>query len=79
MKTVLEIAFKDSAEAARAAKVLKSEPLGAKAKVGIASKGEVLVVTVSAADFSTLRARTTSIFRDLRVFFAVGQAVEDLE
>ncbi|MBI4406691.1 hypothetical protein HY571_02140 [Candidatus Micrarchaeota archaeon] len=69
MKAIIEVAFKSEKEAKQAMSILKAsktdEPT--RASVSVKTKGEKLVVTVTAKDYAALRALTTTLLRDLRV------------
>ncbi len=70
MKSILEIEFKNAKETAVAAKILnetKSDEENMRAKISIAVKGERLIATITANDFTALRAMTTTLMRDLKV------------
>ncbi|MFH0713326.1 MAG: KEOPS complex subunit Pcc1 [Candidatus Micrarchaeota archaeon] len=70
MKTILEVEFTDAKQAAQAAKIIKetkNDDVNMRAKVNIAVKKEKLIATITANDFTALRAMTTTLMRDLKV------------
>ncbi len=66
MKIKIEVEFKNGEEASNAAKIIsneKNEKISLKRQI----RGRKLIIEIKAASFSSLRARTTSILRDLKV------------
>lgn len=80
MKAILEITFQNAAEVARAAKIINESKTDGetRAKVNASAKKDKLIVTITAADFTALRALTTTAMRDLKVivdgFKIVGES-----
>ncbi len=69
MKNVIEIEFKNEKQAKQAREILveskSDEPT--RAKVKVENKKEKLIITITASDFTALRALATTTFRDLKV------------
>ena len=65
MKATIEMDFPTPALAKAAEKALEKAASKARVRAGVA--GNSLKVEITAADFTALRARATSAFRDLRV------------
>lgn len=85
MKALIETGFADEKTAEKALAVLKSaapeaededdaEALG-RASLRVERQGKQLRCEVSAKDFTALRARVTSLFRDLRIIYDSEAAV----
>ena len=69
MKSELLIPFASPAQAAMAVKAVASDGFeSARAQVQCTASGSSFKAVVTASDFAALRARTTSLLRDLRVF-----------
>ncbi|MEW5955632.1 MAG: KEOPS complex subunit Pcc1 [Candidatus Micrarchaeota archaeon] len=79
MKAVIETGFADEKTAEKALRVLKSalpeaededdKPALGRASLKVERKGKNLCAEVNAKDFTALRARVTSLFRDLRIIY----------
>ncbi len=70
MKNVIEVEFQNAGEATKAAAIIneaKTDDEISRAKVNATSKGKMLIVTITASDFTALRALTTTAMRDLKV------------
>jgi tRNA threonylcarbamoyladenosine modification (KEOPS) complex Pcc1 subunit len=76
MKALLEIDFRDSAEAKKVLGILGKKDEGPRAVFEAKAVGKKVVATVSAKSFSALRARTTTLLRDLKAVFDVTNLVE---
>ncbi len=78
MKTIIEIELKNSEQAKKAAKILNETKSDeeTRAKVRVETKAEKLIVTISAVDFTALRALTTTVLRDLKVIIDGFKAVK---
>ncbi len=83
MKNVIEVEFQNAAEASKAAKILRETKSDeeTRAKVKVEKIKEKLNVTITASDFTALRALTTTAMRDLKViidgFKIVGENKSD--
>ncbi|MEM4255279.1 MAG: KEOPS complex subunit Pcc1 [Candidatus Norongarragalinales archaeon] len=69
MKAEVEIIFASPAHAKKAVGIIKTKEFSDKASVRLSAKGATLTARVDAKTFSALRARTTSLLRDLKVVF----------
>ena len=69
MKATIEIEFQTATEATSAAKIINESKTDeeTRAKVSAVAKKERLTVTITANDFTALRALTTSAMRDLKI------------
>ncbi len=69
MKNVIEVEFQNAGEATKAAKIISEAKTDeeTRAKVNAVAKEEKLIVTITASDFTALRALTTTAMRDLKV------------
>ena len=67
MKAELEIDFKTPAHAKKALGVIKSKEFSDKVRMSLSAKGAVLVIRIQATGFAALRARITSLLRDVKV------------
>lgn len=63
----LTVAFGSPEEAKTAKSCLDAEDVSERASASVAANKNLLTANITAADFTALRARTTSILRDLRV------------
>jgi tRNA threonylcarbamoyladenosine modification (KEOPS) complex Pcc1 subunit len=69
MKSEIEVPMESASQAKLALKAVAPEGLeSARAQVRYAAKGSAFTAVITAKDFAALRARTTSLFRDLKVF-----------
>ncbi|MFH1779878.1 MAG: KEOPS complex subunit Pcc1 [Candidatus Micrarchaeota archaeon] len=68
MKAVIEIDFNSSDLALKALRVIGKKNESKNAVVTGVQKGKILVFTVEAKNFTALRALTTTLFRDLKLF-----------
>ncbi len=70
MKNIIEVEFQNAGEAAKAARIIneaKTDDEISRAKINAVAKKEKLIVTITATDFTALRALTTTAMRDLKV------------
>lgn len=67
MEAEIEIEFKTRELAQKALKILKGKEVSDKVKISYSVEGKVLEVEVEAKSFAVLRARVTSLLRDLKV------------
>ena len=69
MKNIIEVDFQNAGEAEKAAKIINESKTDeeTRAKVSAVAKKEKLTVTITATDFTALRALTTTAMRDLKV------------
>ncbi len=75
MKALVQVEVLDATTARAAARIVgKQEKRGRAALKGFV-KGSELHVVVESPDFASLRAGTTSVFRDLKVFLDSAKAV----
>ena len=69
MKAVLEVPMASASQAKLALKAVSGDGFEtARAQLSCTASGSTLRAVVTATDFAALRARTTSLFRDLKVF-----------
>ncbi|HII39287.1 TPA: hypothetical protein HA318_04780 [Candidatus Micrarchaeota archaeon] len=86
MKAVIETGFANANAAKKALSVMKTTSPKAededdsaavkRAEVTFSCKGSSLHCVVSAKDFTALRARVTSLLRDLRVVYDAAEAAQ---
>ena len=78
MKTIIEVEFQSEKQAQQAAKILKESKTDeeTRAKIDVKTKGKKVVVAITADDFTSLRAMTTTTLRDLKVITDGFKTVE---
>lgn len=69
MKAVFELDFPEAQSARKAAKVLSQQIRGGKATLECAANKRLVRATITAKSFTALRAISTSLLRDARVFY----------
>ncbi|NUN11742.1 hypothetical protein HUU53_03795 [Candidatus Micrarchaeota archaeon] len=69
MKAVIEVSFDSKELASKALRVIGKQNISKKAVVKGVLKEKNLVFTFESDSFAGLRALTTTLFRDLKIFF----------
>ena len=79
MKCLLEIPFNSEKKAKTALNVLiKTESiLGERSTASFSQKGKTVNINVSASDFTALRAKVTTLLRDLKVIIDTNTILEE--
>jgi tRNA threonylcarbamoyladenosine modification (KEOPS) complex Pcc1 subunit len=76
MKATLEIGFKSPDHVKKALKIIKAKEFSDKVSATLSVKGKILRAKIEGENFAALRARTTSLLRDLKVVFDAISLVE---
>ena len=76
MKSEIEIEFKTPIHAAKALKIIRAKEFSDKVSASLSVKGNAFRAKVEGKNFAVLRARTTSLLRDLKVVFDAISLVE---
>ena len=66
-KGVIEMEFESPAQARKALKIIKTKEFSEKISLSLKAKGNKLEATVKSKSFALMRARITSLLRDLKV------------
>ncbi len=69
MNALLQVEFPDRRLAAKALKILRTRDLPGKSAVEMRVKENALLVAVDSASYSSLRARVTSVLREIKLVF----------
>lgn len=79
MNASFEVGFPSEEDAGKALKILGKSSEGPRASVKVMQRGSSLEVTIKADSFAALRARSTSLLRDLKIvmdsFKLVGKQI----
>ena len=76
MKAIFELDFPDSQTAKKAAQVLSQNILGGRAQLECTANKSIVRASITAQGFTSLRAISTSLLRDARVFYDSLELVE---
>ena len=76
MKAEIEIEFKNPVHASKALKIIKAKEFSDKVSTSFSVKGNAFKAKIEGKNFAALRARTTSLLRDLKVVFDAISLVE---
>lgn len=76
MKAEFEIVFASPESARKALRVIRTKEISGKVKVSLSVEKNVLNARIEAKGFAPLRARITSMLRDLKVVFDAISIVE---
>lgn len=67
MNALLQVEFPDAKRASKALKILRTKELFDKSKAEMRVKGNVLLIEVEARSYAPLRARVTSVMREIKI------------